>query len=298
MTLHAAAAKSLIPCVIEENIGDMTKKNILVFLFILFAAGLLLQVDAQFRQEELAGRDKWEKFLETAEIIDYEQQRGREAVTRPWELTLEKVGLSKKALWKNAEGRMRGFVENWRWEIAAYRMDKLLGLNMISPTVEKKFKGKRGSCQLWVDYWIKLVDMNERKINVPPDKVTSFNRASYLQWAFDNLIANEDRHTGNVFITEDWRIILPDHSRSFRTSKKHTKTLIYTEEHKHGPKIMKELPRTFVEKLKALNFETIKESVGEYLTKKEIDAVLLRRDLIIQFVDERIRRLGEGSVLY
>jgi hypothetical protein len=116
---------------------------------------------------------------------------------------------------------------------------------MISPTVEKKFKGVRGSCQLWVDYWIKARHKNEQNIKVPSYKVFYYDRANYLRWAFDNLIANDDRHSGNIFITKDWRIILPDHSRSFRTSSKFTKNLIYTEKHKEGPKIMKELPRAF-----------------------------------------------------
>jgi hypothetical protein len=61
---------------------------------------------------------------------------------------------------------------------------------------------------------------------------------------------------------------------------------------------MKELPRAFIEKLKSLDFEPIKGVVGEYLTDKEIDAVLLRRDLIIAFIDERIKQLGEDKVLY
>lgn len=260
--------------------------------------GLCFQSLAQFTPKEIAEREKWEEFLETATIIGQKQQKSREAVTEPWDLILEKDGVTRKALWKNAAGRMGGKVENWRGEIAAYRLDKYLGLNMISPTVEKEFRGERGSCQIWVDYWIKASHKNEQKIKVPSYKVFHYNRANYLRWAFDNLIANEDRHAGNIFITEDWRIILPDHSRSFRTSKKFTKNLIYTEKHKEGPKIMKELPRAFVEKLKSLNFELIRDIVGEYLTDKEIDAILIRRDLILQVIDERIKKLGEDKVLY
>ena len=275
----------------------MKERFILLFTF-LIVLGFASHSMAQFTPEELAEREKWEEFLKTAKIIGQKQQKSREAVTEPWDLTLEKDGVTKKALWKDAEGRMRGAVENWRWEIAAYRLDKLLGLNMISPTVEKRFREERGSCQLWVDYWIKGSHKNEQKIKVPSYKVFHYNRATYLRWAFDNLIANDDRHAGNFFITEDWRIILPDHSRSFRTSKKFTKSLIYTEKHKEGPKIMKELPRAFVEKLKSVNFEIIKDAVGEYLTDKEIDAVLIRRDLILAAVDERIKKLGEDKVLY
>jgi len=275
----------------------MRNRIIIPFFFIVFL-GFQFQSIAQFTPEELAEREKWEEFLKTAKIIGQEQQKSREAVTEPWDLTLEKNGVTRKALWKNAEGRMKGFVENWKWEIAAYRLDKYLELNMVPPTIEKKFRGERGSCQLWVDYWIKAKHKNEQKIKVPSYKIFYYNRATYLRWAFDNLIANEDRHSGNIFITKDWRIILPDHSRSFRTSKKFTKNLIYTKKYKEGPKIMKELPRAFVEKLKSLNFELIRDIVGEYLTDKEINAVLLRRVLILKIINERIKKLGEDKVLY
>jgi hypothetical protein len=275
----------------------MKYRLIITFFFIVFI-GFQFQVRAQFTSEELAEREKWEEFLKTANIIGQRQMDIREAVTEPWEITLEKNGVIRKALWKDAEGRMRGFVENWRWEIAAYRLDKYLGLNMIAPTIEKRFREKRGSCQLWVDYWIKGRQKDAQKIEAPPDKVFHYNRACYLLCAFDNLIANDDRHPGNIFITKDWRIILPDHSRSFRTSSKFIKNLIYTETHRDGPKIMKELPRSFVEKLKSLNFKIIRDTVGEYLTEREIYAVLIRRNLILKDIEGRIKKYGEDKVLY
>jgi hypothetical protein len=125
--------------------------------------------------------------------------------------------------------------------------------------------------------------------------VFHFNRAYYLQRAFDNLIANEDRHQNQYLITEDFRMLLIDHSRSFRTSGKFTKNLINT---KKNRKEMKQLPAEFVEKLRALDFDMIREAVGEYLTDKEIEAVLKRRDLILKEVDARIEDLGEDKVLY
>ena len=275
----------------------MRNRIITLFFFIVFL-GFYFQSIAQFTPEELAERAKWEEFLKTAEITSFYQMKGREAVTEPWVLTLEKDGIKRQAMWKDIEGRRKGFMEDWKWEIAAYRLDKYLDLNMVPPTVEKRFRGNRGSCQLWVDYWIKATQKNEQKIKVPSYKVFYYNRANYLRWAFDNLIANEDRHSGNIFITNDWRIILPDHSRSFRTSKKFTENLIYTEKHKEGPKVMRELPRTFVEKLKSLDSELIREIVGEYLTDNEINALLTRRDLIIDEINKRIRELGEDKVLY
>jgi hypothetical protein len=139
----------------------------------------------------------------------------------------------------------------------------------------------------------------QNKIKTPSYRVFHLNRAYYIQRAFDNLIANEDRHPANIRLTDDFRLILIDHSRSFRTSKKFTEKLIYDEKYREGPTfIMKELPRTFVEKMKTLNYDVIKEVVGEYLTDKEIECVLMRRELIVTWLDKRIKKLGEDKVLY
>ena len=193
---------------------------------------------------------------------------------------------------------MKGYLEGWRWEIAAYRLDKFLGLNMVPPTVERKFHNNSGSCQLWTKAMMDLRKKAKEKIKPPSYKLYYWNRAIYLQRAFDNLIANEDRHQGNILITDDWCMILIDHSRSFRTSGKFTKKLIYTKKHQEGPKEMKQLPRAFMEKLKNLSPESIKATVGEYLNEKEIDAVILRRDLILKEVAEQIKKNGEDKVLY
>ena len=274
------------------------KKNLTIFLSIVIIIGLYSLSLAQFKPEELSEDAKWETFLTTAKITAKTQMGGSEAVTNPWRLTLEKDGVTNDALWKNPEGRQKGFIEGWKWEIAAYRIDRLFGLNMIPVTVEREFQGSRGSCQLWVNVEMDLRKKAKDKIKIPSYKVYPWNMATYLHRAFDNLIANEDRHQGNVLITKDWRMILIDHSRSFRTSKKFTNQLLYTEKHTEGPKEMKMLPRTFVDKLKSLTFDIIKKAVGEYLNNAEINAVLARRDLIIDWLDDRIKQLGEDKVLY
>lgn len=275
------------------------KKRIFILLCFMVFQALTIQVLPQFTPEELAERPKWEEFLRTAKIINSGQPWGkREAVTRPWELTLEKDGIVKKALWKDAKGRMSGYSENWYWEIAAYRLDKYLDVNMVPCTVEKRFEGKRGSCQMYAGV-MDIKQKMQNKIKTPSYRVFHLNRAYYIQRAFDNLIANEDRHPANIRLTDDFRLILIDHSRSFRTSKKFTEKLIYDEKYREGPTfIMKELPRTFVEKMKTLNYDVIKEVVGEYLTDKEIECVLMRRELIVTWLDKRIKRLGEDKVLY
>ena len=260
--------------------------------------GICLLQAFQFTPEEIADREKWENFLQTSEIVGEKQLGTGNLALAPWRLSLEKDGMSGSAIWKNLEGRIGGFLEGWKWEIAAYRLDKFLGLHMVPPTVEREYLGKQGCLQLWVtaelDMWIKTRD----KIQIPSHKVFSWNKETYLQRAFDNLIANYDRHGGNVLITKDWRMILVDHSRSFGTTKNYTSRLIYTENYKAGPREMKSLPRVFVEKLKGLDFETLKKIVEEYLTAAEIEAVLIRRDLILDEIARLIEKYGEDNVLY
>ncbi len=106
------------------------RNRIIIPLFFFVFLGFHFLSIAQFTQEELAERSKWEEFLKDAKIVSFYQQKSREAVTEPWTLTLEKDGIKRNVLWKDVEGRGKGFLENWKWEIAAYRLDKYLGLNM------------------------------------------------------------------------------------------------------------------------------------------------------------------------
>jgi hypothetical protein len=275
----------------------MTKRLTMV-ISLLLVMGLFVQSIAQFTAEEVAERGKWEKFLEEAAVVDFFQMTGSEAVTEPYVLTLEKDGVRRRALWKDALGRQKGALENWKWEIAAYRMDKLLGLEMVPPTIEKRFRGERGSCQFWIDDSMTLRDKERKKIATPSFKVFSWNRALYKQRTWDNLIANADRHQGQFLITGDFRILLCDHSRSYRTDKKMIEQLIYDENFTEGPRLMKELPRSLYHNIKSLTFDKIREAVEDYLTDKEIEAVLKRRDLIVAWIEKRIGELGEAQVLY
>ena len=265
-------------------------------LFLVLAAAPF--VAAQLTPEEVADREKWEVFLKTAEIVGEEQMSSRKAVTSPWVLRLKKGDVTRQAVWKNPEGRMGGFIEGWRFEIAAYRIDQLLGLNMVPPTVERPFRENRGSCQLWIEKCFSLREKDEQGIRQPSIKNIPLNRATYLQRLLDNLIANNDRHKGNILYTPDWRMILIDHSRAFLTGSRATKRLIYTKDHPEGPRLMSELPRSVVEKLKALTAEEVKRSVGEYLNGKEIEAIMARRDLILVEIDRLVKEHGEENVLY
>jgi len=93
-------------------------------------------------------------------------------------------------------------------------------------------------------------------------------------------------------------MILIDHSRAFRSGRKYTKNLMYGKNGIKGEMLFKRLPRAFVEKAKELNFEKIQEAVGSYLKKKEINAILKRKELLLKEIEEMIKEKGEDKVLY
>ena len=253
---------------------------------------------AQFSPAEIAERSRWEDFLRTANIVGAVQLGEEEAVTTPWKLTLQKDGVVRHALWKNVSGSPRGYVDSWLYEIAAYNLDKLLGLDMVPPTVQKRFRGMLGSCQLWIEEGAVLKKRLQEGLSSKIMETSKWLRQAYIQQLFDNLIGNEDRHQGNVLITPDERSFLIDHSRTFRTTKTFMEMLPFSEEKFPGMGVMRELPRALVEKVKALDEKTIREAVGKTLNGKEIRAVLARRELILKEVDRLIAEHGEAAVLY
>jgi hypothetical protein len=274
-------------------------KKLLLTLLVVLTIGAMTFSFSQFKKNEVSERTHWEDFLVNSRIIHAEQPWSTaEAATSPWLLTLEKDGVTKKAIWKNVSGRLNGFSENWKWEVAAYRLDKFLCLYMVPPTVEKRFQGERGSCQLFIDGCKSLKKIYKDKIPIPLYRSTDWQRAFFLRRAFDNLIANDDRHQNQYLITEDFRVLLIDHSRSFGTSKKYRSDLIYDEDYRDGPRCMEQLPRYFVSRLESLDFDKMRTVVGNYLNDKEIEAVLIRRDLMIDWLNRRCAQLGEDAVFY
>jgi hypothetical protein len=273
-------------------------KKTIIILSILSVASATFVSYAQFTPGEISQRGKIEEVLSKADIVKAEEIG--EGVTNPWRLYLQQGGEEISGCWKNPEGIQKGYLEGWQYEIAAYRMDKLVGLNMIPPTVEREFEGKKGSLQLWITSEFSLLDVMERGIPLP-DKMPEaeiFNRGKYLTRAFDSLIANDDRTQQNIRYTKDWRTILIDHSRAFRSSKKYRKRLLYGKNGMKEKQLFRRLPRSFVRRVEALNSENIKNAVGPYLKDKEIEAILARKELLLGEIEEMIKENGENKVLY
>ncbi len=269
-----------------------------IALFILASQGYV--VNGQFTPAEIAQRKEIEEFLKTAAIVSFAAIP--EGVTKPIRLFLKKGDVERSGAWKNPRGMQKANLEGWQYEIAAYEMDKLLELNLIPPTVERKFKGKPGSLQFWVKSQFSELTIFEQKIAIPDSKIYNKQNMKYLTRAFDSLIGNDDRTQQNILYTKDWREILIDHSRSFRSSEKYTKKLMYgakgMKKAGNRPMLFKRLPRAFVENVKALNYDDIKNAVGPYLKGKEIKAILLRKELFLKEIEEMVKEQGEDKVLY
>ncbi|MGM0465597.1 MAG: hypothetical protein ACQERH_04110 [Acidobacteriota bacterium] len=273
----------------------MKKKIFFLFLSFILLSHIHL-LFSQFTSEEIAERVEWEDFLKNAEIMRFEDIG--EGVTKPYRLYLKKGDVKNSGCWKNPSGIQKGALEGWQYEIAAYEMDKILDIHMVPPTVEREFNGKKGSLQLWITSEMSDLDRMEKGIDIPKSHVLSWNQRKYLMRAFDCLIANEDRTQQNIRYAEDWRMILIDHSRSFRSKRKYTRNLLYGKDGIKEKKMIRMLPREFIQKLKSLDFDVIKKAVGSYLTDKEIQAVLKRRNLLLKEIEEMIKAVGEDKFLY
>src|SRR5688572_8714676 len=96
----------------------------------------------------LENRAAIEEYLRSAKVIG--EKEIPIGVTRPKRMQLEPGGPVEYFAFKDIQpGRHGGFWESYKSEIAAYELDKLLGLNMVPPTVEKQVKGIVGAAVMW-----------------------------------------------------------------------------------------------------------------------------------------------------
>ena len=208
-------------------------------------------------------------------------------VTRPQRAILAPGGPVGSVVVKDLPpGRKGGFWESYRSEIAAYELDRMLDLNMVPPTVEKRVNGTIMSAQMFIE---RCVWLKELKGEQAPD-VLAWNRQVHRHRVFDNLIANIDRNAGNLLVYRgadastprpDWHLVLVDHSRCFTTTKK----LQFP---------MTKIDRPLFERLKALEKRALQDRIGKLIDG--IDALLQRRDLIVQHFEQLAAAKGEAVV--
>ena len=228
----------------------------------------------------VASADDVAEYIRTADIVRMEAIPV--GVTRPQRAFFAPGGPVESVVLKDLRpGRKSGYWESYQSEIAAYEMDRLLGLNMVPPTVEKRVRGTLMSAQLWVDHCVWLKELRSER---PPD-IPAWNRQIHRQRVFDNLIANIDRNEGNLLVyrTPDWHLVLVDHSRCFTGTKR-------------MPFEMKQIDRPLYERLKELDKPLLEARLGRLLIDG-VDSLLARRDAIVRHFEQLAAEKGEAQVI-
>ena len=126
-----------------------------------------------------------ETFLRTAEYVS---KKGiKIGITNPDQYTLTDGTRTLRAAWKTIDEFKRGitslqgggvivdFADSYKHEIAAYELDKLIGLHLVPPTVERTFGGRKGSLQLWVEG--AMTEAERKKKKITPARPRDLERA-------------------------------------------------------------------------------------------------------------------------
>lgn len=139
-------------------------------------------------------------------------------------------------------------------EVAAYRTDRLLGVNRVPLTVEYAWHGRPGSLQYYVEgAGLFSKEPVEAEIQL-----------------FDLLIGNDDRHLGNRLLVSGRQVAI-DHGSSFRETR-------YLAE-----PLLKRLParERWIQALRSVPEHAWRRELGGLVSDARINAFLSRRETIL-----------------
>ena len=239
-------------------------------------------------------KEQIKQFLLTAKVV--KSRHTSKGITDPWRLTLTDGTVTHdasfqpieehKPVMQLASGTELGFVDSYKYNIAAYELAELLGLDDMVPVyVERKWQGNPGSLSWWLP--VKMDEVERHKQGLAPPDADAWNYQMYKIRVLDQLVYDNDPNLTNVVIGEDWKIWRIDFSRAFRRHKD-----------LKDPKDLVRCDRQLLEKLKTLDGNELAEKAKRYLSKDEVKAVMARRDKTVALLQKLIAEKGESEVLY
>jgi hypothetical protein len=195
-----------------------------------------------------------------------------------------------RGIFQPAQGAVElNFRDTYRYNVAGYRLARLLGMDNVPVSVERRI-GARTAAVTW---WVDGVQFDEKgRLTLAadaqggPDPQRTAMEMQRMR-VFDELIQNRDRNQGNMLWTQHWKLWLVDHTRAFRLGGKLLK-----------PDQVLRCERTMCDRLRVLTRAEVVQAMDGALTGMEIDALLERRDAILTQIDARIGRRGEAIVLF
>ncbi len=216
---------------------------------------------------------KMEQFLSRARVVSI-RDLGRGS-TRPQLLELEEDGQSARAIFKTVEedsaAAPGGAVNRYQHEVAAYLLDRELGLGMVPVTVVRSVEGRRGSLQKWIEGAVDQQSLHTYGLKVEREDVLA--RQLGMTRVFDALIGNRDRSTSDVlWLPTEARVLLIDHSRAFPVAA--------LPSDQNGP--AEAIDPELVRRLEALGEERVRETVGTLLDAGQVASLLERRAAILE----------------
>jgi len=243
----------------------------------------------------LLGDAEREAFLLEAEVV--EDRPAPRGVTLPRQVTLRRGEYEHYAAVqthdeyrsqkKSGAGLEIDFRDTWRNNVAAYRLDRLLGLGFIPVTVIREYKRQPAAWAWWVDDLL-MSDKDRYEQKTPPANPLAWICQKDVVGVFDQLIYNFDRTLENLLIDKHWQLWMIDHTRAFKVF--------------GDLKNEKDLParceKRTLAALRGLDRPTLEKSMEGLLNEKQIDGLLARRDAIVSFYDDAIEARGAPAVLY
>ena len=232
-------------------------------------------------------------FLESAEVVGSKIIEGTSS--QPLRLDLEKDGVRARAIFRtvdverakmdNVQEHARGFRDHYGYEVAAYHLSRLLGLDNVPPATLRTLDGKKGSIQLWVEGAKGIQERMDEGIDDRYQQLWLFQKQNMA--VFDNLIYNFDRTPGNMLIDGRGKVWFVDHTRAFK--------ILPSLNHRNDIQVVE---RELWENLQALDASEVSERLGPYLRNTEIDALMARRNKLVKLIAKRIAKHGEEAILF